>query len=153
MKAVVQRVKSSSVSVNGKLVGAIGKGLNVLLAVKNDDDKSDADFLIKKIMQLRIFEDEEFKMNLSIQDKRGEILIISQFTLYGDCKKGNRPSYSQSASAEKARELYEYFIKTIKTKYSTKVECGEFQADMLVDIRNDGPVTLIVESKVKNEKT
>ena len=153
MKAVVQRVKTSSVSVNGKFIGAIGKGLNVLLAVKNDDDKSDADFLIKKIMQLRIFEDEEYKMNLSIQDVNGEMLIISQFTLYGDCKKGNRPSYSKSASAEKARELYEYFIKTIKSKYSNKVECGEFQADMLVDIRNDGPVTLIVESKVKNEKT
>ncbi len=149
MKAVVQRVKSSSVSVNGKLVGAISKGLNVLLAVKNDDNKSDADFLIKKIMQLRIFEDEKSKMNLSIQDVNGEILIISQFTLYGDCNKGNRPSYSQSASAEKAKELYEYFIETMKSKYSNKIECGKFQADMLVDIQNDGPVTLIVESKVK----
>ena len=153
MRAVVQRVKSSNVSVDGKLVGAIEKGLNVLLAIKNDDNIIDADFLIKKIMQLRIFEDENSKMNLSIQDVNGEMLIISQFTLYGDCNKGNRPSYSQSASAEKANELYEYFIKTIKTKYSNKVECGEFQADMLVDIRNDGPVTLIVESKVKNEKT
>ena len=153
MKVVVQRVKSSSVSVNGKLVGAIGKGLNVLLAIKKDDNEIDADFLIKKIMQLRIFEDEESKMNLSINDVDGELLIISQFTLYGDCKKGNRPSYSQSASAEKARELYEYFIKTIKSKDSNKIECGEFQSDMLVDIKNDGPVTLIVESKVKNGKT
>ena len=149
MRAVVQRVKSSNVSINGDLVGSIGKGLNVLLAIKNDDDINDADFLIKKIMQLRIFEDSENKMNLSIQDICGEMLIISQFTLYGDCKKGNRPSYSQSASIEIARDLYEYFIKTIKSKYPNKIECGEFQADMLVDIQNDGPVTLIVESKVK----
>ena len=149
MRAVIQRVNSSSVSVKGKLVGAIGKGLNVLLAVKNDDDKTDADFLIKKIMQLRIFEDADSKMNLSIQDIGGEILLISQFTLYGDCKKGNRPSYSKSASAEKARELYQYFTNTIKSKYTNKIECGQFQADMLVDIQNDGPVTLIVESKDK----
>ena len=153
MRAVVQRVKSSSVSINGRLVGAIGKGLNVLLAIKKDDDTNDADFLIKKIMQLRIFDDDNNKMNLSIQDKKGEILIISQFTLYGDCKKGNRPSYSQSASAEKAIKLYEYFIETLKSKYSNKIECGKFQADMLVDIQNDGPVTLIVESKAKNGKT
>ncbi len=149
MRAVIQRVNSSSVSVKGKLVGAIGKGLNVLLAVKNDDDKTNADFLIKKIMQLRIFEDADSKMNLSIQDIGGEILLISQFTLYGDCKKGNRPSYSKSASAEKARELYQYFTNTIKSKYTNKIECGQFQADMLVDIQNDGPVTLIVESKDK----
>lgn len=153
MRAVVQRVKSSNVSINGNLVGSIAKGLNVLLAIKNDDVINDADFLIKKIMQLRIFEDSDNKMNLSIQDVCGEILIISQFTLYGDCKKGNRPSYSQSASIEVARDLYEYFVKTIKSKYSNKIECGKFQADMLVDIQNDGPVTLIVESKVKNEKT
>lgn len=149
MRAVIQRVKSSSVSVNKKEIGTIGPGLNVLLAVKDDDDNSDADYLIKKIMQLRIFQDGDNKMNLSVQDINGEILIISQFTLYGDCKKGNRPSYSKSASAEKAKELYNYFINTIKLNYSNKIECGEFQADMLVDIKNEGPVTLIIESKDK----
>lgn len=149
MRAVVQRVKRSTVSVDGKVIGAIGKGLNVLLAVKNDDTVSEADYLTKKVMQLRIFNDENGKMNLSIQDVGGEILVISQFTLYGNCDKGNRPSYTDSASAEKAREMYVYFIDKLKTDYNIRVEAGEFQADMLVDIVNDGPVTLIVESRNK----
>ncbi len=147
MRAVIQRVKSSSVSVAGGVIGSIGRGMTVLLAVKNDDDESDARFLAKKVMQLRIFPDLEEKMNLSIQDVKGELLIISQFTLYGDCKKGNRPSYSQSASADKAETLYEYFIGFIKSNYANKVKSGEFQADMLLNIQNDGPVTLIVDSR------
>ena len=147
MRAVVQRVKSSRVIVGERTIGSIGKGLNVLLAVKNDDEESDARFLAKKIMQLMVFPDYEGKMNLSIQDINGELLVISQFTLYGDCKKGNRPSYSKSAPAEKAKKLYEYFIEHIRMYYQNKIECGEFQADMNVDIQNDGPVTLIVESR------
>ena len=147
MRAVVQRVSSSSVFAGGKPVGSIRKGLTVLLAVKNDDEISDAKFLAKKIMQLRVFPDNEGKMNLSIQDINGELLIISQFTLYGDCRKGNRPSYSRSAPADKAKILYEYFIEYLKTYYQNKIECGEFQADMNVDIQNEGPVTLIVESR------
>lgn len=147
MRAVVQRVKSSSVSVEGKVVGCISAGINVLLAVKKGDNKEDVEYLAKKIMQLRIFPDNEGKMNMSIQDVGGEILIISQFTLYGDCTKGNRPSYTQSALADEAKLMYEYFISYIKSKYTSHIESGEFQADMTVDIKNDGPVTLIVESK------
>lgn len=149
MRAVVQRVKSSSVSINGKRTAFIGSGLNVLLAVKHDDTYEDADFLIKKIMQLRVFNDSEGKMNLSVQDVSGELLIISQFTLYGDCRKGNRPSYGDSAPIDTARELYGYFVENIKKRYGNKIENGIFQADMLVSIENDGPVTLIVESRRK----
>lgn len=150
MRAIIQRVEYSSVTVEGQVIGTIGKGLNVLLAVRKDDDTTDVAFLAKKIMQLRIFNDNNGKMNLSVQDIGGEILVISQFTLYGDCNKGNRPSYSNSASVEKARELYELFIEKLKNDYNLKVEAGEFQADMRVDIKNDGPVTLIVESRKKS---
>lgn len=147
MRAIVQRVKSSSVSVNNKVIGRISYGINVLIAVKKGDSKENVDYIAKKIMQLRIFPDKEGRMNMSIQDIKGEILVISQFTLYGDCQKGNRPSYSQSASADDAVVLYEYFINYLKNNYPNKVESGEFQADMSVCIQNDGPVTLIVESK------
>lgn len=149
MRAVVQRVKSSTVSVDGKVIGAVGKGLNVLLAVRKDDTASEADFIARKVMRLRVFNDENDKMNLSIQDVKGEILVISQFTLYGNCDKGNRPSYTESASAEKARNLYEYFVSKLRNDYSNRIEAGEFQANMLVDIINDGPVTLIIESRDK----
>ncbi|MDX1358324.1 MAG: D-aminoacyl-tRNA deacylase, partial [Clostridia bacterium] len=106
-----------------------------------------AEYLAKKIMQLRVFPDENGKMNLSIQDVGGEILVISQFTLYGDCRKGNRPSYTKSAPAEQANDLYGYFVEYIESNYDITVKTGEFQADMKVDILNDGPVTLIVESR------
>jgi D-tyrosyl-tRNA(Tyr) deacylase len=147
MRAVVQRVISSSVTVDENKIAEIGRGLNVLLAVAGNDDEKKADYLAKKIMQLRVFPDENGKMNLSIQDVAGEILIISQFTLYGDCSKGNRPSYTKSAPAEKAKALYEYFVRYIRSNYDIAVKTGEFQADMKVDILNDGPVTLIVESR------
>lgn len=147
MRAVVQRVKSSMVLVDGKTIGSIKRGLTVLIAVKRDDDTADARFLADKIMKLRIFPDNEGKMNLSIQDVNGELLVVSQFTLYGDCNKGNRPSYSKSANAKTAENLYDYFTDYIKSHYENKVSTGEFQADMLVDIQNDGPVTLIVESR------
>lgn len=147
MRAVVQRVSTSNVSVGNKVIASISAGLTVLLAVKNDDNNTDASYLAKKIMQLRIFSDNEDKMNMSIQDVGGEILVVSQFTLYGDCKKGNRPSYTQSASADKAKFLYEYFIQYLRDNYSNHIECGKFQANMTVNIQNDGPVTLILESR------
>ena len=147
MRAVVQRVISSSVTVDKNKIAEIGRGLNVLLAVAGEDDEKKAEYLAKKIIQLRVFPDENGKMNLSIQDVDGEILVISQFTLYGDCRKGNRPSYTRSAPAEKAKALYEYFVSYIKSNYDITVKTGEFQADMKVDILNDGPVTLIVESR------
>lgn len=147
MRAVVQRVKSSSVSVDNIIIGSITKGINVLLAVKKGDSKESAEYIAKKIMQLRIFSDRNDKMNLSVQDIDGEILVISQFTLYGDCNKGNRPSYIQSAVAEEAKVLYEYFINFLKYNYNNKVESGDFQTDMTVFIENDGPVTLIVDSR------
>jgi D-tyrosyl-tRNA(Tyr) deacylase len=147
MRAVVQRVISSSVSVDNKKIAEIKQGLNVLLAVGRDDNEQSAKYLAKKIMQLRIFPDSEGKMNLSIQDIGGEVLVISQFTLYGDCKKGNRPSYTMSAPADKANELYDYFIEYLRHNYSNKIQTGEFQADMKVGILNDGPVTLVIESR------
>lgn len=147
MRIVVQRVSKSSVSVNGKIVGKISSGLNVLLAVKSGDTEEDARYLAGKLMRLRVFPDMNGKMNLSIQDTGGEVLVISQFTLYGDCRKGNRPSYSVSAPAEKASALYEYFISFIRENYINRIESGEFQANMDVEICNDGPVTLIIESR------
>ncbi len=146
MKAVVQRVKNSSVSVNGETVGQINKGLMVLLGVARDDNEEDARYLSEKISGLRIFEDDDGKMNLSLIDTGGEILVVSQFTLIGDCRKGRRPSYAGAARPEPANRLYEYFVSLLKQK-GIKTETGRFQAMMEVSLVNDGPVTLIVESK------
>lgn len=146
MKAVVQRVKNSSVLIEGNIKAEIGKGLNVLLGIGQDDTQKDAKYLADKIMKLRIFADQNDKMNLSLQDINGEILVISQFTLYGDCRKGNRPSFSQSAPPDEAKKLYEYFVQYIKNKYKTDVKTGQFGSMMDVNIANDGPVTLILES-------
>ncbi|MEA1939739.1 MAG: D-aminoacyl-tRNA deacylase [Candidatus Caldatribacteriota bacterium] len=148
MRAVVQRVKEGSVEIKGKKVGEIGKGLVVLLGVGQNDTEKDAEYLAEKIVNLRIFEDEEEKMNLSTININGHILVISQFTLYGDCKKGRRPSFISAALPDKAIKLYEYFVKCVK-KYSLKVETGQFQAMMLVKIFNDGPVTILLDSEKK----
>ncbi|MCF8068503.1 MAG: D-tyrosyl-tRNA(Tyr) deacylase [Desulfobacterales bacterium] len=145
MKAVIQRVSESSVTVDGKVTGVIGKGLLVLLGVGTDDTSKDADFLVNKIVNLRIFEDENKKMNLSLVDIGGEMLVVSQFTLLGDCHKGRRPSFIKAARPETASELYEYFVEKSKAQ-GIKVETGIFQAMMDVSLINDGPVTLIVES-------
>ncbi|MEA1974936.1 MAG: D-aminoacyl-tRNA deacylase [Bacillota bacterium] len=147
MRAVVQRVTSSSVKVNNKVVGSINAGLNILLGIENNDDESDVKYLADKIINLRIFEDENEKMNLSLIDTLGEVLVISQFTLQGDCRKGRRPSFIDAARPEKAKVLYELFLKYIKDKYKIKVEAGIFQEHMEVSIINDGPVTLLVDSK------
>ena len=147
MKAVVQRVKSSAVVVDGETIGEIGRGYNVLLGVFPDDTKKDAEILAAKIAKLRVFEDEDGKMNLSIMDIGGEVLAISQFTLCADIKKGNRPSFITAAKPEYANELYEYFVESLKKAGVSRVETGEFGADMRVELVNDGPVTIILDSK------
>lgn len=144
MKAVIQRVTNAEVKVDGKAVGEIGEGLLILLGVGPDDTEENADTLIKKICNLRIFRDENDKMNLSVKDIDGEILVVSQFTLYADCTKGNRPSFVEAASPEKAEKLYEYFKEKCKLEVK-KVECGVFGADMKVSLLNNGPVTIILE--------
>lgn len=146
MRAVVQRVTSSSVSVNENIIGEIGIGFNVLLGISKDDTLEDAKYIKDKIINLRVFHDENDKMNLSILDIKGEILVISQFTLYGDCRKGRRPNFMEAQGGEEANELYEEFIELIKTS-NLKVESGEFGADMKVQINNDGPVTILLDSK------
>jgi len=145
MKLVVQRVKYASVTVDGKIVGKINKGFLVLLGVGTEDSEKEANFLVQKLVKLRIFEDENEKMNLSLRDIDGELLIVSQFTLYADCNSGNRPSFTNAAKPELANSLYEYFIKKCKEENIKKVEHGIFGADMKVELLNDGPVTIILE--------
>ena len=146
MRLVVQRVKNADVTVDNKIVGKIGNGFLVLLGIHVSDTKEDADYLVRKLINLRVFKDEDDKKNLALRDVNGELLIISQFTLYGDCKKsGNRPSFSDSAKPDIAIPLYEYFIEECK-KQIPKVETGIFGADMKVNLLNDGPVTIIIDS-------
>ena len=145
MKLVVQRVKYASVTVDGKIVGKINKGFLVLLGVGTEDSEKEANFLVQKLVKLRIFEDENEKVNLSLRDIDGELLIVSQFTLYADCNSGNRPSFTNAAKPELANSLYEYFIKKCKEENIKKVEHGIFGADMKVELLNDGPVTIILE--------
>lgn len=147
MKAVIQRVKYSNVKVDGKIIGECNQGYMILLGVEQGDTVEDADKLIKKIPVLRIFEDENGKMNLSILDIDGEMLIISQFTLCADCSHGRRPSFTKSAPPSQAIQLYEYFIDGMKEAGIKRVETGEFGADMAVELVNDGPVTIVLESK------
>ena len=146
MRAVIQRVKESSVTVNSQMISRIGPGLLVLLGVSETDDSGDAEFLSEKIPHLRIFEDEHGKMNRSLMETRGEMLVVSQFTLLGDCRKGRRPSYKQAAGPEKAEQLYEVFVEQVREK-GVAVKTGRFRAMMDVALINDGPVTLILDSK------
>ena len=148
MRAVVQRVLNSSVEVESETVGKIGKGLNVLLGVVEGDSEKEAELLAGKVARLRVFEDEQCKMNLSITDIGGEALVISQFTLCADVKKGNRPSFINSAEPETAKRLYEYFIEELKKNGIKKVEHGIFAADMQVEIHNDGPVTILLDTDI-----
>ena len=144
MKLVIQRVLNAQVEVENEVVGKIGKGYLVLCGIKDTDTEKEADYLAKKLCNLRVFEDENEKMNLSLKDVNGELLIISQFTLYGDTTQGNRPSFIEAARPEKANILYEYFLEKCK-EYQIKVEKGIFGADMKVSLINDGPVTIIME--------
>lgn len=146
MKLVVQRVKEAKVVVDEEIVGEINQGFMVLLGVAPTDTKNIADFLVQKLTNLRVFEDENEKMNLSIKDIDGELLIVSQFTLYADCSHGNRPSFVGTAAEPKmANELYEYFVEQCKKQNIKKVNTGKFGADMQVTLQNDGPVTIILE--------
>lgn len=146
MRAVVQRVLNASVEVENEIVGQINQGFLVLLGVGQEDDESDMKYIADKIMNLRVFEDENEKMNLSINDIKGELLVVSQFTLYGDCRKGRRPSFDTAGEPKMAKELYlktcEYF-----KSFGIKTETGIFAADMKVNLLNDGPVTLLLDSK------
>lgn len=148
MKAVIQRVSEASVKVDDQKVGEIGKGLMLLIGIDENDEKADAEWLIQKILNLRIFGDENDKLNLSVKDISGEILCISQFTLIADYKKGNRPSFIKAAKPEKAIPLFEYFKEEI-AKSGLKIEKGIFGADMKVSLINDGPVTIVMDSITK----
>lgn len=144
MKLVIQRVANAQVEVDKKIVGKINKGFLVLFGVKEGDKQEQADALADKLCKLRVFEDENEKMNLSIKDVNGELLIVSQFTLYANCEKGNRPSFIEAMKPQRANEIYEYFVKKCKEKVE-KVETGLFGADMKVSLLNDGPITIILE--------
>lgn len=146
MRAVVQRVKSSKVEISGEIVGKIGIGINVLLGISTEDDSSDIKYLKDKILNLRIFEDENGKLNKSLLDVSGGLLIVSQFTLYGDCRRGRRPSFMGALSGDKAEKLYEDFVRQCRLEAKV-VQTGKFGADMMVSIENDGPVTLLLDSK------
>ena len=147
MRVVIQRAGHAKVDIDGKTIGQIGNGLLVLLGVTHDDTDEDAQWLVKKLLGLRIFSDDEGKMNLAVKDVNGGILIVSQFTLYANTKKGNRPSYIRSAHPDQAIPLYERFIELVKFQFSGPVESGEFGGDMKVSLMNDGPVTIIIDSK------
>ncbi len=147
MKAVIQRVKYSSVKIDGNLVGACNQGFMILLGVQQGDTEADADKLLKKVPVLRIFEDENGKMNKSLLDVNGEALVVSQFTLLADCSHGRRPSFTNSAPPDVANALYEYFVQGMKNAGVQRVETGEFGADMAVELLNDGPVTILLDSK------
>ena len=146
MRVVVQRVKHASVTINGTVNGKINNGFLVLLGIQSTDSEQDVDYLVKKVTNLRIFSDKNDKMNLSLKDVNGELLIVSQFTLYANCKEGNRPSFIETAKPDIAIPLYEYFVSECK-KIIPVVETGIFGADMKVDLLNDGPVTIIMDSK------
>ena len=148
MRAVVQRVKRAKVEVDNETTGAINSGLLVFLGIGKEDTKKDADYLLEKVINLRIFEDEEDRLNLSALDLDKDLLLVSQFTLFGDCRQGRRPSFFEAAPPAKAEKLYDYFVEEAK-KSKLKIATGEFQAMMDVSLVNDGPVTILVDSKKK----
>jgi D-tyrosyl-tRNA(Tyr) deacylase len=149
MRVVLQRVTEASVKVNQEIVGEIGKGILILLGIEEADSEEDMEWLINKIINLRIFDDKDGVMNLSINEVQGQILLVSQFTLHASTKKGNRPSYIKAAKPDLAKQHYHRFYQLILTQFSSKVACGVFGADMKVALINDGPVTIIMDSKQK----
>jgi D-tyrosyl-tRNA(Tyr) deacylase len=152
MRLVIQRVEQAQVAVEGKTIGAIGKGMLVLLGVGSEDTRETADKYIDKMLKLRIFPDDNGKTNLSLQEVQGEVLVISQFTLYADCRRGNRPDFINAAGAAQAKEVYEYVLEYIRTKLG-KVQAGEFGADMKVALVNDGPFTIILDEGIIASKS
>ena len=147
MRVIIQRVSEASVKINGEIKSAIQIGFLVLLGIEIEDSTDDADYLIQKLINLRVFSDQDGKMNFSLTDVKGDILIVSQFTLHAFTKKGNRPSYIKAARPEQSIPLYEYFLNKTKSQFSGKVFSGEFGADMKIALINDGPVTIIIDSK------
>lgn len=147
MRVIIQRVSEASVKIDGEIKSAIQIGFLVLLGIEIEDTTDDADYLIQKLINLRVFSDQDGKMNLSLTDVNGDLLIVSQFTLHAVTKKGNRPSYIKAARPEQAIPLYEYFLSKTKSQFSGKVFSGEFGADMKIALINDGPVTIIIDSK------
>jgi len=150
MRVVIQKVKSASVTVEGKGIASIDKGLLILVGIENADKEEDIDWLVKKIVQLRIFEDENEVMNLSVQDVDGDVIVVSQFTLHASTKKGNRPSYIRAAKPDLSIPMYEKFVATVESALGKKVGTGKFGAMMDVALVNDGPVTIIIDSKQKD---
>ncbi len=150
MRAILQRVKRASVSIEGKVNGAIGEGLFILFGVENTDDAAELDWLVSKIVQMRIFSDENGLMNRSVADVDGEILVVSQFTLFAKTKKGNRPSFIAAARPEKAVPIYESFVEKLSQALGKTVPTGEFGADMQIDMLADGPVTIIIDTQNKD---
>ena len=151
MKLVIQRVSRASVTVRGKVIGRIGQGYLVLVGIGQGDTREDADRLVRKMIGLRIFSDENGKINKSLKDVDGQLLLISQFTLYADCRHGNRPGFTDAGDPEKAKELYEYMIDSCRREIPV-VEQGEFGADMKVELVNDGPFTILLDSEIYREK-
>lgn len=147
MRIVLQRCSRAEVRIDGQVVGQIGQGYMLLVGVTDGDTQAEADLLARKVAQMRVLEDAEGKMNLALRDVGGAILSISQFTLYADCKKGNRPSFIRAARPEVAEPLYDYFNNVLRTQYGLQVETGRFGADMKVDFINDGPVTIVLDSE------
>jgi D-tyrosyl-tRNA(Tyr) deacylase len=147
MRVVLQRVSEAAVRISGETVGEIQHGFLILLGIETEDDASDADYLIQKIVQMRVFSDSEGKMNLNVQDVNGELLVVSQFTLHASTKKGNRPSFIRAARPEQAIPLYNYFLSQLSTSFSGEIATGKFGADMQVSLINDGPVTIVMDSK------
>ena len=149
MRLLLQRVQHAKVTVDDEIVGAIGPGILAFLGVHKDDHEGQVPWMVNKLLNLRVFSDEQGKMNLSVQDRQGEILVVSQFTLYGNCRNGRRPDFIQSAKGEQARHLYEAFVAELRKSWG-RVETGRFAAMMEIELLNDGPVTLIVDSKGDN---
>ena len=150
MRVVIQRVSEAAVKIDGTIVGEISKGLLILLGIAQEDTEQDALYLIQKLINLRIFSDADGKMNLSVQDCGGGLLVVSQFTLYADTKKGNRPSYIRASRPEQAIPLYEFFLRELQKQFQGPIQTGQFGADMKVSLINDGPVTIIMDSRGEN---